>query len=108
MKITPKGPPDADLSQSVQNDKAVGSVRREGESKVQENSAPAKVEISEAARELQYIADLARTGDELRSEKVAVINQQVSAGQYQVESKEVAQSILRSEVARLLENKQDE
>lgn len=108
MKITQKGPADAELSQLVQNDKKVGSVRRDGDSKVQKGGDSAKVEISDAARKLQQIAELARNGDELRAEKVKQIEARLAAGEYQADSKAVAQSILRSEVARLLEKKPDD
>ncbi|HEY3165860.1 MAG TPA: hypothetical protein VGK57_01455, partial [Candidatus Binatia bacterium] len=60
MKITQKGPADADLSQLVQNDKAVGSVRREDDAKVRQRGESAKVDISPEARKLQRVVELAR------------------------------------------------
>lgn len=105
MKITQKGPADADLSQLVQNDKALGSVRREGDAKVKQDRESTKVDISPQARKLQRVAELTRTGDQLRAEKVKQIKEQVDAGQYKVDSQEVAKSIARSEVSRLLEKK---
>ena len=102
MKITQKGPADAEISQLVQTDKSLGSVRREGDKQVQPERESAKVDISPQARRLQGVAELARTGDELRAEKVRQIKEQVDAGQYKVDSTEVAKSIARSEVARLL------
>jgi negative regulator of flagellin synthesis FlgM len=105
MKITQKGPADADLSQLVQNDKALGSVRRDSDAKVQQDRESTKVDISPQARKLQRVAELARAGDQLRAEKVKQIKEQIDAGQYKVDSQEVAKSIARSEVSRLLEKK---
>lgn len=105
MKISQKGPADAELNRLVQNDKAVGGTRREGDATVQKERQSSRVDISPQARKLQRIAELARSGDELRAEKVKQLKEQVSSGQYQPDSKEVAQSIARSEVARLLGEK---
>jgi negative regulator of flagellin synthesis FlgM len=105
MKISQKGPADAELNRLVQNDKAVGGTRREGDAKVQKERESSRVDISPQARKLQRIAELARSGDELRAEKVKQLKEQVNSGQYQPDSKEVAQSIARSEVARLLGEK---
>jgi negative regulator of flagellin synthesis FlgM len=105
MKITQKGPADADLSPLVQNDKALGSVRRDSDAKVQQDRESTKVDISPQARKLQRVAELARAGDQLRAEKVKQIKEQIDAGQYKVDSQEVAKSIARSEVSRLLEKK---
>jgi negative regulator of flagellin synthesis FlgM len=105
MKITQKGPADADLSQLVQNDKTLGSVRRDSDAKVQQDRESTKVDISPQARKLQRVAELARAGDQLRAEKVKQIKEQIDAGQYKVDSQEVAKSIARGEVSRLLEKK---
>jgi flagellar biosynthesis anti-sigma factor FlgM len=101
MKIAQRGPTDTDLSQRVHNDKSVGQ-KQAGEVKTHQTGESAKVNISQEARDLQKIAELARAGDELRADKVRQIKAQVAAGEYQVESKDVAASILRSEVTRLL------
>lgn len=107
MKITNKGPADTDLSKIIQNEKAVKSPRGEGDgaAKAQQSGASAKVNISSQARELQRIAELARKGDEMRAEKVQQLKQQIEAGQYKPDTQEVSKSIVRSEVARLLEKK---
>jgi flagellar biosynthesis anti-sigma factor FlgM len=101
MKITHRGPADADISQLVHNDKSVGQ-KKAADLKSQRSGESAKVNISQEARELQRIAELARTGDELRADKVRQLKEQVAAGEYHVEAKDVATSILRSEVTRLL------
>lgn len=104
MKITEKQPADADLRELIQNDK-VGFVHNEEGAKVRQRGESAKVDISPEARKLQRVAELARAGDQLRADKVRQIREQIEADQYQVESKEVAKSIARSEVSRLLERK---
>jgi negative regulator of flagellin synthesis FlgM len=105
MKITHRGPADADLSKLVQNDKNVGHARKEGESKAGQAGQSSKVNISKQARELQRIAELARQGDDLRAEKVKQIKEQIARGDYQVDSKDVSKDIVRSEIARLFEKK---
>lgn len=101
MKITQRGPADTDLSQLVHNDKSVGQ-KKGADVKTQQSGESAKVNISQEGRELQKIAELARTGDELRAQKLRLIKEQVAAGEYKAGSQEVAKSILRSEVTRLL------
>jgi flagellar biosynthesis anti-sigma factor FlgM len=102
MKITQRGPSDADLSQVVKNEKKVSHGRRDAGNSLQQAGESARVRISPEARELQRIAEMARAGDELRAEKVKQIKEQVASGTYNVSSEEVAKSILRSEVSRLL------
>jgi flagellar biosynthesis anti-sigma factor FlgM len=63
------------------------------------------VQISPEARKLQRIAELAQKGDELRAEKVKALKEQIDDGSYNVASEDVAKSIVRSEVARILEKK---
>ena len=101
MKITQRGPSDAEISQLVQNEKSVGQ-RKAGDVKAQPGGESASVNISQKARELQRIAELARAADELRADRVRQLKEQVAAGDYHPESKDVAKSILRSEVTRLL------
>ena len=101
MKITQRGPADTDISQAVHKDKSVGQ-KKAAELKSQQSGAPAKINISQEAREKQRIAELARTGDELRADKVRRVKEEVASGAYQVAPKDVATSILRSEVTRLL------
>lgn len=104
MAITQKGSANLELSQLVQNDKAMWSLR-EDEAKVREGGESAKVDISPEARKLQRVAELARMGDQLRADKVKKIKEQIEADQYQVDSKDVAKSIARNEVSRLLARK---
>jgi flagellar biosynthesis anti-sigma factor FlgM len=101
MKIIQRGPADTDLSQLVHNDKSV-SQKQAGDVKTHPSGESAKVNISQEARDLQKIAELARAGDELRADKLRKIKDQVAAGQYHIDSEDLATSILRSEVTRLL------
>jgi len=102
MKITHRGPADADLSKLINNDKTVKPAGAGAESKIKESGASAKVDISPDARKMQRVAELAKKGDELRAEKVRQIKEQVERGTYEVSSEDVAKSILRSEVSRLM------
>ena len=105
MKITPKGPPDAELSKIVQNDKKLDAARQQSGSAAERSGESASVNISAAARKLQRIAELAQKGDELRAEKVKAIKEKIDSGQFDVSSEDVAKSIIRSDVSRLLEKK---
>jgi len=104
MKITQRGPTDADLSQRVQSEKAVSPSQRGSSAQVQQSNAPAQVNISNEARQLQRVAELARRGDELRSQKVSQVKEQIANGQYQPDSKEISKSIVRAQVSDLLQN----
>jgi len=105
MKITQRGPADTDLSKLVQNDKTVNQARKTSEPKVQQTGDSASVNISKEARELQRIAELARTGDELRAQKVNQIKEQIAKGEYSADPLQVSKSIARSEVSRILGDK---
>ncbi len=106
MKITPKGAESSDLAKIVQNDKktAVAGSNKDAMA-AQRSGESASVKISPEARELQRIAELARKGDQLRNAKVEALKEQIANGQYQVSEDEVAKSIARAEVIRLLEKK---
>jgi|ERR671923_99729 flagellar biosynthesis anti-sigma factor FlgM len=104
MTSTQKDSADPELSQLAQNDTAMQSLH-EYDAKVRQRGESAKVDISPKARKMQRVVELARTGDQLRADKVRQIKEQIEADQYQVDSKEVAKSIARSEVSRLLEKK---
>lgn len=106
MKITPKGAESPDLAKIVQNDKktVVAGTNKDAMA-AQRSGASASVKISPEARELQRIAELARKGDQLRGAKVEALKEQIAKGQYQVSEDEVAKSIARAEVTRLLEKK---
>jgi len=105
MKITPKGGDGSDLTKIVQNDKKTAVSRADKDATTQRSGESASVKISPEARELQRIAELARKGDQLRSAKVEAVKEQIAKGDYQVSDEEVAKSIARAEVTRLLEKK---
>jgi flagellar biosynthesis anti-sigma factor FlgM len=105
MKITDRGPTDADLSQRIQNDKIAGQVRSEQSQNAQQSRDSTKVIISKEGRELQRIAELARTGDEIRAQKVQQLKNEIANRNYKPDTKDVAKNIVRSEVSRLLQEK---
>ena len=100
LKITQVGPAETELSQLVQNDKAINAARRDN---AQQSGETTKVDISAQGRDLQRIAELAHRGDELRADKVRHIKKQIETGQFHADFEDVSKSIVRSEVARLLE-----
>jgi flagellar biosynthesis anti-sigma factor FlgM len=103
MKIADKGPVDVNVSQLVRGESAVSPARdKGGKSKVERSEEAAQVSISSEARQLQRVAALAQRGDELRAEKVRQLKEQIAQGTYHVEAADVAQGIVRSEIARLL------
>jgi flagellar biosynthesis anti-sigma factor FlgM len=104
MKIIQRGPTDADLSQRIQNEKVAGEVRRNIAPKTEQTGASSTVNISKEARELQKITELARTGDELRANKVKQLKEQIANGTYHSNPQEISKSIIRSEVSRLLKD----
>ena len=105
MKITHRAPSDADVSHRIRNEKITNQVRSDRPQKSEHSGESAKVNISNEARELQRIAELARTGDELRAQKVQQLKEQIAKGDYTVDAQEVSKSIVRSEVSRLLQEK---
>ena len=106
MKITPKGAESPELAKIVQNDKKTAATgTHKDTTAAQRSGESASVKISPEARELQRIAELARKGDQLRSAKVEALKEQIANGQYQVSEDEVAKSIARAEVTRILEKK---
>jgi flagellar biosynthesis anti-sigma factor FlgM len=102
MKITSKDLIDSGISHLVKNDKGIASVRNDGEKGPESAGGSAKISISPEARYLQKAAELAGRGDELRAEKVAHLKELIAQGEYQIDAQTVAESVARSEVARLL------
>lgn len=104
MKVTHEGRAGRHLSQLIQNAKAAGQTDRGKRTEVGSTLESAKVNICQGARKLQRITDLlTRKGDELRAEKVRQVNGIIAKGEYQVDSREVAKSIIRTVVSRRLE-----
>ena len=69
---------------------------------VQNGQGAAHVSISAEARRLQQVTNLVEQEAEMRAEKLNRIREQLAQGTYHVPAEEVAESILRSEAARLL------
>lgn len=105
MKIIPKGAEPSDLSKIPPKDKKTAVGRAGDDPAAQPSGASASVNISPEARQLQRIAELARKGDELRSAKVDALKERIASGDYQIDDQELAKSIARAEVTRLLDKK---
>ena len=103
MKISHRSPADADLLQRIQNEKLTGQIRSERSQDTQPSPDSSKVNISKEGRELQRIAELAKTGDEIRAHKVQQLKEQIANGNYNVDAQDVSKSIIRSEASRLLQ-----
>jgi len=104
MEVIHKGRSGANLSQLIQNGKAAGQAGRDKRTEVGLTGVSAKVNISKDAREPQRIVQqLARKGDELLAEKVRQVKEIIAKGEYGVDPREVAKSIIRTEISRHLE-----
>ena len=100
MKVTHEGRAGRHLSQLIQNDKAAGQTDRDKRTEVGPTVESAKVNICKGARELQRMIDLlTRKGDELRAEKVRQVTEIIAKGEYEVDPREVAKSIIRTEIS---------
>ncbi len=63
------------------------------------HSSPAdSVNISEKARHIQHLNALAASGPEVRTERVAALQQKIEAGTYAVDGKQIAEKLIRSAV----------
>lgn len=60
------------------------------------SSATDQVDISQQARTFQKISQLAKTGTDLRAEKVEQVRTQVEAGTYKPNATNIAEKLLRS------------
>jgi flagellar biosynthesis anti-sigma factor FlgM len=105
MKIFQRGPADSDVAKLVQNDKKLNPAQRRVDANVGPSAESAKVSISDRARQLQRIAELARQGDELRAEKVQKLKEQIHNGEYRPDAEDVAKDIIRSAVTGLPQKK---
>ena len=104
MEVIHKGRPGTELFQLIQNGKAAGQAGRDKRAEVGPTVESAKVNISKEAREPQRIAQqLARKGDELLAEKVRQVKEMIAKGGYEVDPREVAKSIIRTEISWHLE-----
>jgi anti-sigma28 factor (negative regulator of flagellin synthesis) len=104
IKVTYKGRLGTELSELIQNDKAVGQAGRDQRTEVGPTVKSAKVNTYKEAREPQKILRrLAYKDNELFAERVRQIKKLIAKGEYEVDPREVAKSIIRAEVSRHLE-----
>jgi flagellar biosynthesis anti-sigma factor FlgM len=103
MRIADKGPLETNVSQLVRGESLVPAARdRHDKRQVEQNGNAAQVSISAEARKLQKVVALAERGDELRAEKLRQLKEQIEQGTYHVEAADIAKSVTRHEVSRLL------
>lgn len=103
MRIADKGPVDVSTSQLVRGESGVSAVRNNGgKRQVEKADDVAQVSISSEARKLQQVVGLAERGDDMRAEKLRQLKEQIEQGTYHVEATDVAKSVARHEVTRLL------
>jgi len=106
MRIADKGPVDINISQLGRGEPAVSAARSQKDDKRQaeQTGDVAQVSISPEARKLQKVVTLAERGDDMRTEKLRQLKEQIDNGSYHVEAADVAKSIARHEVSKLLGN----
>lgn len=104
MEVIHKRCSGAELSKLILNDRAAGRAGRDKRTEVGLAVESGEDNISKEARGPQRIAQhLARKGDELLAEKVKQIKEIIAKGEYEVDPREVAKSIIRTEISRHLE-----
>ncbi len=82
----------------------MSSTRKERREQPPASEAAQGIISLEERRRLKMEA-LAKRGDELRAQKVREIKEQIEEGSYHIDAADVAKSLVRSEVARLLGGK---
>ncbi len=82
----------------------MSSDRKEKRGKIPASEAAPGVVSLEERRRLKRTA-LAKRGDKLRAQKVREIKEQIEEGTYHIDAADVAKSLVRNEVARLLGSK---
>ena len=104
MEVIHKGRSGTELSQLIQNSKAAGQAGGDKRTEASRPIVSPKVNLSKKAREPKKITEpLARKGDELLAEKVRQVKEIIAKGEYEVDPREVAKSIVRTEISRHLE-----
>ncbi len=100
MQVIHKGRSCAEFSQLLKNDTATGQACRDKRTQVRLTLGSAKVNISKESRESQKIAHrLVGKGDELLAEKVRQLKEIIAQGEYKIDPREVAKSIIRTEIS---------
>ena len=98
MKIPEKNP-SAQLERTLLGTQAAKKAKGSGEEKAPESarsSSADRVEISGKARDFQQLKALASTETGMRSEQVEKVRNQVEAGTYNADGKQIAEKMVRS------------
>lgn len=84
----------AKLDKSVQSG-GVDSKNIEGRTESGSTAVPTeKVQVSDRGRDIQKVREAVSNAPEVRQEKVATIKEQITNGEYQVKSEDIAQKII--------------
>jgi negative regulator of flagellin synthesis FlgM len=88
---------DPNLIQYIQQNGKVGAAERNSVAPAVQNQVPAEdqVDLSSQSKEMKKIADALAAAPEVRAEKVEALKKQVESGQYQVNSDNVAEKIIK-------------
>ena len=106
MEVIHKGRSAAELSESIQNGKTAGQAGRNQRTEVGLTVESAKVNISRDAWEPHTIAQqLVRKCDERLAEKVRQLKERIAKGEYEIDPRLVAKSIIRTEISWHLERR---
>lgn len=107
MQIADKRPCKDMLSQPIEETSAIAFMQDDPDSeKGACEGETVRIAHSPAAQRLQQVRALAKQGDDLRVRKLNRIRNEIAQGVYHVEAADVAKAILRSEISRLLGQKQ--
>lgn len=100
IKITHKRRPGTELSPLILNGKAAGQAGRDKKIEVGPTVESAKADVSKETREAKRILQrLACKGDRLLAGKVRQVKEMVAKGEYKIDPREVARSIVRTEIS---------
>jgi negative regulator of flagellin synthesis FlgM len=66
------------------------------------SSEPARIEISQQSREAQKAAEISRQTPEIREDKVQALKAKIERGEYSVDSRDVADKIMRDLLSELI------
>src|SRR5262245_35791936 len=103
MRFTHERCPGTDLSQLIEYYKAAGQADLDKRTEVKPNLESAEVNISKKAQAPHRIARrLACRDDKFRGEKFRLIKELIAKGEYEFDPRDVARSILRTEISRYL------
>ncbi|HXV81501.1 MAG TPA: flagellar biosynthesis anti-sigma factor FlgM [Candidatus Binatia bacterium] len=102
IKVTQKGCRDTELSPRIQTGKGASQAGRDRKivgTTVGSVKTDVPKEVLEAKKILQR---LPRKRDELFAERVKQVKEMIAKGEYEIDAREVAKSIIRTEIARQL------